>query len=309
MANHFAVECPGCGRKMKASPDLVGLQTKCDCGITFKIEPPKSQQTKLPLSDGRALKSTFGKSVILEGGCPYCGEVLKLKEADALKGEDTCPSCNTPFMVGEQNIALVKGLKQEIAAGASSKQEIRLRKKGQKQAPTFDAGDQVDSEDVPAGETDSGTLNFSKSEKKSTSTSSVKKRSKKTGGRRSPGMSYSQLCREAQTEGTQTTEELFPFVPRALSLLEVFIKIIAALGILALVVVAGVSIYLLVTGDVQNFLAGVLIVLVYGLLLALYYIFCMAGIELYKMLVSIESQSRRTNALLAFMSEKLEASD
>jgi len=286
MNDQITIQCPTCKKRFKATSKRIGKKVKCSCGEIFLAEP--TNDNPRALANGRVTKGTFLDKVVLEGACPGCGQILKLKEEEIYSGRDSCPECKQPFVVREEDIESARQLRTEIELLKEKKQAERTEREEEKarlpeQAGLQKAADKQDAIDMQ-------TARLQQQERENT---------------QHLVRSLGELSEQVKVDGLAPTEDVFPNVVRALNLIQIITYIITGIWLLVTVGLFGFGVFTLNAG------AGglpILLAIISAIGQLLFYIFSMAGIELYKMLTSIESQNRKANALMSMQIDLLKAS-
>ena len=289
MSDSIVVSCVGCDKRYKAKPTDIGKSMKCACGeiIIIREGPPQLSN----LLNVNVSKARFRDQISIEGDCPNCGEALKLKENEIHVGQDTCPSCDQLFAIGEINIEAAMKMRNEIAVVKSKERQRTQKSEAQHEA--IQQANRYAKKKCEIKNEDEPLLD-------------IEKNKTQTGDQQKFDGSLLHLSLEVKKSGITKTEKLFPNVPRALNLMQVLTfaaSFLWGLGVAILFIAGCVQIT-----ENNESLGMQWIFTSFGLalLLAIFYIFSMAGIELYKILISIESQNRITNALQSMQIDLLE---
>lgn len=232
------------------------------------------------LENGSVSRKKLTGKIVLEGNCPRCNDDLILNEQEILADKDSCPNCGLTFSVGSHHIDKAKYLRDEPIKA----KEEQLRAKEQEARKAKEQAAEEERRRKAAADE-----RFDKLDKK---TKRKEKDKQKLAAKR-----LNKIPTEAKSEGARLSDEKFPNVPRALSMLETIAGWYLFFGALAvLLMLVGVS---RVSDDYDLQGYGVFIATVSAALVWVTYVFTMATIEFYRMFVSIEDSTRKNNALLS----------
>ena len=233
------------------------------------------------IKDGELTKKKLTGKVVLRGTCPACGAVITLTQKEVLKAKDSCPDCGTWFAIGMPELRKVQALHAEAEKAKEQAQRDRDERDSERR--------RVDAKNLAAD---------LRSKKEAAAKQHQLSLQNEVNERNKVAIKISDLAETAKVAGFEETNERFPNLAKAIRWWEQIVQLSMCLGGLAIlgVVIAAVNEFDKPQGMGTEGLLGA------GFaagILAIWYVICMALIELYKVFVSIEDSTRKNNALVA----------
>jgi hypothetical protein len=324
MSDLMISQCPSCGKTAKVSAEFEGREIECGCGATFTLKDDSDNESvqreiaasEFVVTDYRIGKSKTTDQYLVRFACGFCKGSLILNQKQLTKEQQTCKECGKGYRLSKKILADVK--EQELT-DRRNKEELVLKKQkdhAKKRAARQERELQLDVESqiVLPGPRSAKQLDV-ESEIVLPGPRSAKQHEplpneplpKDDFDKGNTKKELRLLATQSKAEGLKESKEKFPNVPRFLWLSKVCRNIsLFCQAILGVLLFSNIGMRALKLGDEKTQFTVLALSVIWVLLMVLNYIIWTAGIELYKVFLGIEDNSRKNNALVAGQIEMLE---
>jgi Zn-finger nucleic acid-binding protein len=234
------------------------------------------------IKDGELTKTKLTGKYVLRGTCPACGVDLSLTQAEVLKAKDSCPDCGVWFAVGLPELRKAQALH---VAAEEAKEQAKLDRDERRTEKRRVA------EEAAAVKQKKEAAELHK-QRQLAAQNEANERNK-------VAIQISELAETAKLAGFEGSDERFPNLAKVIRWCELIVHIIMCLfGLVVLGLVFATVGFFNKQQELEAIGAIVGIGVTAGVAM-FFYVICMALIELYKVLISIEDSTRKNNTLVA----------
>jgi Zn-finger nucleic acid-binding protein len=245
------------------------------------------------IKDGELTKTKLTGKYVLRGTCPACGVDLSLTQAEVLKAKDSCPDCGVWFAVGLPELRKAQALH---VAAEKAKEQAKLdrdeRRTEQRRVAEEAAAVRLQNKNEAAAVKQEKEAAELRKQRQLAAQNEANERNK-------VAIQISELAETAKLAGFEGSDERFPNLAKVIRWCEQIVHIIMCLfGLVVLGLVFATVGFFNKQQELEAIGAIVGIGVTAGVAM-FFYVICMALIELYKVLISIEDSTRKNNTLVA----------